>query len=277
MYKFLTFLFIFFAWCGVANAATLYFTEQEAVQDVRVLVNLDTDKNTINGFDITVTYDDSYLQFTGYGNENTIKPLWVVPPRSSEGGINFSGIIPGGASVTYDPNNLSNENLRLVELVFKAKKSGNTTLNVQKSSVFLNDGLGTNIEHESKGIVLNLQGTQTHGSDEELDTNPPENLTLNLIPKSKEASTPPLVVFEATDASGIAFYKIKQGNKWQEVNSPYPVRQGIFSHRIYVRAYDVYGNMAGSSLVVPSVVPTYLFVLLLGVILAGFCVYKLLK
>lgn len=280
MYKFITFLFIFCVLSGVANAAVVLSLTQEsssaATDEVRVLVNVDTDKKTINGFDVRISYNESDIKFVGYDSTLGINPVWVAFPRAVKNEITFSGIIPGGASVTYDPNNLGNEKLSLVELVFQAKKIGATDLKIEESSIFLNDGLGTKIEHENKNITLTIKSTTTM-DDKNTDITPPQNLTISLIPKSKDANTPYLVAFESSDESGIAYYKLKQHGNWQEVSSPYPVKQKLLPYRTYIRAYDVYGNMNESSVVIPPLVPIYVYGILVGLFLAGFYIYKLVK
>ena len=281
MYKFFIFLLFFLSGAQVAFATPLLSVKVEAGsykvgQEVRARILLDTEKNSVNSFEASIGYNQKKLKFVGYGDGKSITPLWVSAPRVVDSKIYFSAIIPGGVSATYDANSTEPRSLDLVELIFAAQETGTSEIQIQESSVLLNDGRGTALSHVTKGSFVSvLEGK----GEANADTNPPQNLEVLVIPASSEGGTPMMLSFNAIDReSGIASYQIKQQGKWVVVYSPHPVTQKIFQSTISVRAYDTAGNVSEASVRIPGTLPLYVvFGLIALVLLAGFYLYKLIK
>ncbi|MFM7087953.1 MAG: hypothetical protein ACKOW9_00240, partial [Candidatus Paceibacterota bacterium] len=248
-------------------------------EEVRVRVALDTAKNNINSFDIKLSYNQESLEFLGYTNDQSITPLWVTTPKATLGTIQFSGVVPGGVSRTYNATNQSYTDLFLVELIFRARASGVSRIDITESAVLLHDGRGTFLPHSTSSLVVSVRPGNEKEDVSIVDTIPPQNLELELVLASKEAQTPLLVVFRAIDnESGIASYQIKEGGTWLVAESPYPVKERLFPSTVHVRVYDRAGNVSEAKIDIPGQLPFHLLVFSgLFLVVAGFYIYKLLK
>jgi len=248
-----------------------------------VLVNVDTGGVSINSVDIDVGYDQSLMSFTGYKGDNSVVKLWVQTPAEKNGTISMSGIIPGGASGLYDPTRKGLGPVPLIELLFTAKVAGSANISFVQSQILENDGNGTELEHNETNNNVPIGDASSApfaGSDKSFDNTPPEPFTITFVGSSFFSSTPPMIVFNATDTgSGIKGYQVKiAGGGWQDAESPSPVPPNLFSRIIVVRATDFYGNVRDSSIVIRGILPTkVLLIILILLIFSSALGYKLLK
>jgi hypothetical protein len=249
-----------------------------------VLINADTTGQTINSVDISVSYDESLMSFVGYKDDNAVVKLWVQTPAEKNGIISMTGVIPGGVSGLYDPNQKGLGPIPIVQLLFLGKGTGHANLSFVKTEILKNDGQGTELPHSQNNaevvITNNTSNTTAANQGSNFDNTPPEPFGITFVDSSFFSSTPPMIVFEASDiGSGIKYYQIKIGDgDWHGVESPAPISKSIFSRTIIVRAFDFYGNFQDSRIIIPGVIPTTVLpIIFIVFIVSGILGFKLLK
>lgn len=110
------------------------FTEGSTF-DVPILVN--TNEHSINGVEVSVSFDSSKLSIVRPAGGTSIVGIWVEPPvyDNVRGTANYVGVIPGG--ITTDSGLIGS-------ITFKAKDTGKAVVSFNSTSkVLLHDGLGT--------------------------------------------------------------------------------------------------------------------------------------
>lgn len=224
-----------------------------------VLLNLSTDGTPINSIDITISYPKDLLTFRGYQEDGSIKKIWLISPKDTNGEIHFSGIIPGGVDGVYDPDKQGLQPIPLVQLIFTPKQNGIGEFKLIHSDILQNDGAGTPLTHVVKDspITISLSQTSTPDSGESSsDNQPPEPFTISYIPSGFFSKTPSMISFSTTDIlSGVEKYQIKKvRNSWKDVISPLPTPKGIIARDVIVRAVDFNGNIRESSVRIPGLV-----------------------
>ena len=102
-------------------------------------LKISSSKKSINTVDGTIIYDKNKIEVKNLSVEESLLSIWPKSPvfYNDKGQIDFIGGIPGG---------FKGANGQILRITFLAKKSGKTQIDFQDIfSVFLNDGLGTNI------------------------------------------------------------------------------------------------------------------------------------
>lgn len=145
-------MFVFTPLSFVKGAEVFLSTEDstETGRYLPVTINVNTDMNQINAVEFELDYDENLLSYTGYSDEKSLIKLWINPPYAKDGKIYMAGIIPGGISGVYSPENKEGrlDPLPLAGLVFITKKGGDAYFSFSESQILLNDGLGTPLLHE---------------------------------------------------------------------------------------------------------------------------------
>lgn len=139
------------------------FTEGSTF-DIPILMN--TRGNSVNAIELTIQFDPRTLAIVNPSGGKSIVGIWVEPPSydNSKGTVRFAGMIPGGI--------VANSGL-IGTLTFQAKGSGQTIVTVSNnSSVFLNDGLGTQISPDTVRGVYTLLPQAPEGARVYSDTHP---------------------------------------------------------------------------------------------------------
>lgn len=291
--KYFLFLFTFlisFVFYSSTYAAEVFFTVDKEIKvndTFNLDVRLNTDKQSVNSIDFVVDYDENLFTFLGYKDTSSVVKLWLDSPNDEKGKIYFTGIIPGGASVTYDSIKSSQEEVMLVSLNFKANKIGSGTFIFDKTYILKNDGLGTELNHSQKSLVVSVfdnKNSNNIGDKEEVlkeDRILPLPFEIYFVEGTLLGQTPRMIIFNTNDLdSGIKEYRIKnKDGQWQIVKSPYPVSKTLFSYNITIRAYDFYDNYQEASIEIPGFVPfVYIIIFILFILLlSGIWRYKLLK
>lgn len=210
----------------------------------------DTEGESFNAADITITYPPSLMKFRGMKKENSVLSLWIsVPHEVSPGTVSFSGVVPGGVERAFDPQHPSDDGVLLARLLFVPVASGTIPIAVTSASLLRNDGTGKSIPLEMRATTVVV----TSGiSDMPVDTEEPMPFTVSLIDKSPLGESPRLARFEATDGD-IEHYEVRINNShWRPATSPYPLPSRLFGYTFTVRAVDFSGNMRDQSISIPG-------------------------
>lgn len=287
MKRFIIILFIFIVFTPKAFGADFSFGFPKEIIENKVFtvgVLLDTKKIEINSTEAQINFDTEKLEFLGFTDGGIIN-LWIESPKETKPGeITFSGIIPGGVTGTYDPTHGELQKLKLVYLLFKAKKGGDASFDFLATKALKNDGLGTPLEtvNLSSSISINKtvndQGLEVETGKTVFDEIPPEDFEIYFNEANPNAGTPDLVIFSAEDlGSGIQKYEMRRAGEWHEVTSPLPVSRSFFERKITIRAVDFAGNVRDSEVTIPGDISFLAFIILLLIITVGFYATKLVK
>lgn len=140
----LTFLFsVFLTWPAVAQAASLYFSPAagayEAGKTFNASVYVSSADQAMNAAAGVISFPKDKLEVVSISKSGSIFSLWVQEPSFSNSGgvINFEGIV-------LNPGFIGSGG-KIMTASFKAKSTGQATLNFSSGSILANDGAGTNI------------------------------------------------------------------------------------------------------------------------------------
>ena len=235
----------------VVGAATIVVvTPQQAVSGSIVTVDIvaDTEGQSINAADITLSYPAELLRFSGVKKDKGIITLWVVPPHEiAPGVVSFSGVVPGGVERNFDPQHSTDTSIILAQLLFTPLAAGSATIAVDQVSLLKNDGTGNALSVlTTPGLIPIATGSGVVPS----DTGSPSPFTIMMLEKSTFGKTPRLAVFSSTD-DDIEHYeaRINKG-AWRTVTSPYPIPSKVFGFTLTIRAVDFAGNTTDQSIAV---------------------------
>jgi hypothetical protein len=260
-------------------AATLYIDPPMATLNrgdaITLSVRLDTNESEgecINAIDGVITYSENITPVDISVGES-ILPVWVEAPTidKNKRQITFAGGIPNGycGRVQGDPR-LTNT---VVQLVFRSPglQIGTVTNDdsvatigfAPESGAYLNDGFGTPAELQTLGTTLTLNKNiggeiiDTWRLAIQDDEIPPEPFSITLEKDQFAFEKKYYISFNTSDKqTGISHYEVleeapAEANSfffgaatapWQEVRSPYVVRDQSLRSTIRVRAVDKAGN-----------------------------------
>lgn len=285
MKKILLIIIILFIYAHNASAALVSIDTPINISNQNqfsVIVNLDTDGNSINSVDFSISYPKDILTFKGYKEDGSIKKLWLVYPKEESGVIKFSGVIPGGVEGVYNPDKAGLQPIPLVVLLFSPKSNGSGVFNVIRSEVLKNDGLGTQLFHEKSISYITVSIINPIAQDNEnnnIDTIPPESFTIQHIPSGFFSRTPAMISFSTTDLdSGVEKYQLLiSRDSWKDVVSPLPVRRGILNRSVIVRAVDFAGNSRQATIEILGLVSPSQLVAIIGTFLICYFMFFVVK
>ncbi len=250
-----TFIFV-----PLAHGASFFVSSMPAVKvgdDLEIVVNLDTEGESVNSILATVDYNENLLEFRGYKDVDSLIKLWIETPHEKNGTVTFSGIIPGGVDGVYDAQNKNKlAPIPIVKLLFEAKEAGTVEFTFGEYKVLKNDGLGSVLRTTSETNTLQILENSTFSlsNNKSSDKNPPLSFSISFVQASLFSKTPSMIIFSTNDLeSGVKEYQVKDGwGAWKVVESPLPVKLGIWSRTVRIRAYDFEGNLAESSIEIPG-------------------------
>lgn len=280
------FILVFFTTTVKAFAASLSFELPTSVlsgDTFEVLINADTDGVTINSIDLKVDYDEELLEFAGYKSNDGVIKLWIASPNEEEGAIHVSGIIPGGVSGLYDPNQKELGEIPLTKLIFTARKNGSAQFSFSETKIFKHDGKGTSLAHDllnGEVLIKNNKTSVEVDSDKAIfDKEKPEAFQAIFLEAAFFGRTPSMIIFNTSDGgSGVKEYQVNTGgDSWEISESPFPISKRVWSRYVTIRAVDFYGNYQDSVIKVPGLLtPKLLFAIFVFTV---FCisVFKVLK
>jgi|GEM_PF-852377 len=149
-FVFFSVLFLcFFAFLPIFTtfAADLYILPSSKDLNVgdtlNVAVYVDSIDQAMNAVSFKISYPEDLLKFVSLSKTGTIINLWVQEPKGGNGEVFAEGIVlnPG----------FTGSRGKILNITFKAIKSGNANLNFVSGAVLANDGLGTNILKNMRG------------------------------------------------------------------------------------------------------------------------------
>jgi hypothetical protein len=111
--------------------------------NLNIAVYVDSLNQAMNAVSFRISYPEDLLRLVSLSKTGTIINLWVQEPKGGNGEVFAEGIVlnPGFAGSRG----------KILNITFKAVKSGNANLNFVSGAVLANDGLGTNILKNMRG------------------------------------------------------------------------------------------------------------------------------
>lgn len=172
-------LFVFcFAWFSVlpsaAQAASLQLSPSAGAFTVgstfEISLIVDTQGESINAVEVFLKFPPDKLQLVAPSNiGKSIVGVWTTFPKydNQTGTINLQGVIPGGINAA---------NGLIAKFTFRAKSSGSVIIRfLNDSKVLLNDGLGTDVLHQSQNGVYQLVLPPPAGPEVASETHPDQS------------------------------------------------------------------------------------------------------
>ena len=234
-----------------ASAATVYLEASRstiAVGDTAIVaVKINADGAVLNTVDGSVSLKGSSggkLVVQQFSLANSSFGLWPRTPSLSQDGssISFVGGVPGGMSI---------EGATLFKIIVTATSTGKITITPGNTSVFANDGQGTKLPLQVKGIVITVVPKTSNSATVDdwssvvaTDTTPPQPFIVVLGRDPSIFDGKKFAFFSAVDnQSGIDHYDVSE-------NAAAPVRSGSTyvlqdqngTPQLTVTAYDKAGN-----------------------------------
>lgn len=217
-------------------------------------VRIDNGQDCINAVNVEMTYPKDTLRAVDFSRGDSIFSLWAVEPRldTNTGTVTFAGGIPGGycGRIAGDAA-LSNVLGRVVFTVVNAGAQSAPIRFSSASTVYINDGQGTQAELTLEGADIKLSPTPLAPENPWLaevknDLTPPQPFAVEVQSTLGVFGGRYYIVFATTDKeSGLDHFEIAQHSGWKRITSPYLLEnQSLLGvGDITVRAVDKAGNM----------------------------------
>jgi hypothetical protein len=202
----------FYAWAGMAHAASLYFSPTTGNYGVGETISVgvysqsqDQSMNAVSG---GITFSPNLLQVVSISKAGSIVSLWAQEPTYSNavGTVSFEGLIPnpgyqGGSG-------------KIVTVTFRVKAVGSAGLTFASGSVLANDGNGTDILKSRGSALFTLQEGAGVVEEEEpvISDDDVTKPTLSVTKLPSKDETDPKARFSITASdrgSGISHFEIK--------------------------------------------------------------------
>jgi len=231
---------------GVVHAATMNVVSNPnsatVGQPFRIDVNLDTQGDTANAIQGTISFPTNLFTLQSVDDGESIINFWVEPPQSvASGEVAFSGIVPGGFMGAASS---------VVGLILDPVSQGTGTISIGDLKLLRNDGQGSMIPVTTKTESIVVLGAASN-------TPPAEPIVSQIAPEffipviSKDLNVyggKYFLAFSTTDkGSGIDHYEVLEVpshkmvgvvSSWQVATSPYLLQDQSLTSDIYVRAVD---------------------------------------
>lgn len=238
-----------------AFAATVYLETAKnsiSVGDTAIVtVKINADAATINTVEgnISIKSPANNVVVQEFSLANSAFGLWPRTPSLSSDGktVSFVGGVPGGFSI---------EGATVFKIIVEAKAVGQVTIAPEAFSAFANDGKGTVIPVQGKGITLSVtpkqNGAQPNNEWQKVvaaDTVPPEDFIIVLGQDKSLFDGKKFAFFSALDnQSGIDYYDVSEnGAPAVRSGSTYVLQNQIDDIKLDVVAHDKAGNKKNSS------------------------------
>lgn len=236
---------IFLASANVAYAAEFYLKANgDTAKQNKFIVDVyaDAGRDQINAVSGTLRFSPNDLAIEEIQNGNSVINFWLEEPKPSINGINFAGITPGGWNGA--------KNL-LFSIVFKAKKSGKTTIDFTNLEALKNDGSGSAATVSAVPLGLIISGNdKINYSLTAPDTLAPESFIVDVGRNPNIYNNDWFVFFHTEDkGGGLDHYEIAESKSdkasdldWQRAESPYRLKDQTRKSVVFVKAVDKAGN-----------------------------------
>ncbi len=210
-----------------------------------VKIKISTPDKPINVIDGTLAYDNNKLEIKEVSTGGSLFVLWPKLPvfSNEKGNLAFIGGVPGGFQA---------EEGEVLKIFFIAKNNGEAKINfLDDFSVFLNDSKGTSAAPWLRPLSLNISKRPIEipikNEWQDLidnDKTPPEFIEAIINRDPRLFDNQYFVSFFAVDKeSGIAYYKIKEGNTdFVSVESPYFIKDQSLKSTVQIKVIDSAGN-----------------------------------
>lgn len=185
----------------------------------------------------------------------SVLTFWINYPKERlSDTVSFSGITPGGFTGAYE---------KVLEIHLVADRAGTSTITFANMRLLAHDGLGSDISYDKRPLVLRVEESSDtdRESSDIVDTDPPEPFTPIITSNPDLFDGKSVLIFTTQDKqTGIDSYYVKEYkyrlqryfSLWQEVESPYVLRDQTGKSFVEVKAIDIAGNER-----VVSVLPSF--------------------
>ena len=269
-------LLLFFITGGnFASAASLYLDPESTTFSTKdtftVKIRLNNESECVNAAQVIMSYPREKVKAIDTSRADSIFTLWPEEPEinNEAGEITFAGGIPGGycGRVPGDPGLTNN----LLTVIFQPHTSitdeeESVALSItEDSSVYLHDGRGTKANLTTFGAELRVDKNKVEGTGQwfemvRQDTTPPQPFTIEVVKNPGVFGGKYYIVFSAVDKeSGIDHYEVYEKELdddflarllwfdrakefWQNIASPYVIKDQSLNSIIMVKAIDKAGN-----------------------------------
>jgi len=232
----------------VVFGAILYLEPAEGqhyLEDVFVTeIKINSEGEEINTIKVDLTFSQELLDAVDFSKGNSILTLWPEGPSFSNqtGKIYFVGGIPSG---------YSGKDGLLGKIIFKAKKEGEATVQIEEDSqVLLNDGMGTPAKLNTGGAIFRVLAEKREVPEDEWqkllekDKIPPDPFEIKIGKEATVFEGKYFIAFSTIDKqTGIDYYEVKEGKRvWEKAESPHLLEDQSLRSKISVKAVDKAGN-----------------------------------
>ncbi len=136
------------AYAATATMSLLFHGHAVRIgQEFPVYLMIDSGESYINAAQAKISFSSSVLELVKIDKTSSVFNFWPSEPTLSDNGATV-GFIGGTAK------GVSGTSLRVLEMRFKAIGSGESLVNIQDAVVSANDGKGTNILSDVRGIKV---------------------------------------------------------------------------------------------------------------------------
>lgn len=115
--------------------------------------------NPINAAEATISYPADILEVASLSKDNSIFNFWIEEPsfNNASGTIRFAGVL-------HDGREGFQSNGKILTIVFKPKKIGDTAIDFTNAQILAADGQGTDITGDKSGITYSITETKQQPS-----------------------------------------------------------------------------------------------------------------
>lgn len=249
------------------SAARLYLVHQPEAPSlgdaVTLSLMLDPQGAAVNAVEATIVFDNQ-VSLQTMRDADSIIGQWIARDATTTANvaktITVSGVIPGGYSGNLSAYWEGERPGKVIDLVFRAERAGNTSFAIKNASVLLNDGKGTAAEVQAAGdsVVIGAAATSENGAQGKsyvsIDVIPPDVFTPVIGRDPLIFNGNYFVSFATRDNdTGIASYAVAESPQnvdaaeyasllWQPAVSPYQLADQSLQSYVYVKAIDGAGN-----------------------------------
>jgi hypothetical protein len=254
----LTFLLIGDTTLGATLSMEPRDTNVSLGETLELSLVLYAEEDDVNALEGSITFPKEAFHIISINDGGSIIDFWIEDPHEVNGGVSFSGIIPGGFRGTIVSFEGDVGLGKIMTIVVRTRKEGSFSFEPEHIRLLANDGMGTQLSPTLKSANIFVKDTGSFFSRKEiLDSSPPEAFDIILTQSSSLHDGKWVALFSTKDTgSGIAHYEVFESTKQQEPNtldnkniswkrtqSPYVLEHQTRSHYVYVKAVDNVGNV----------------------------------